>query len=419
MPADRARPPARLRGWLILDDLIRPRARPIRALRSSLSSWRDDRAVRADPGTPAEEAPRQRCVIVDRTFPDPTLDAGSDRILRVATLIADLGWEVVVLSLNGRKAARIAPGQDIGVVEPEEDIGPQRFASHIAAADLVILSRPQVAARLASAVRRLTRGLAVYDTVDLHFVRMQREADSTGQWRPRLRAVLYRALEPRLTEAMDCTIVVSPDERAELLAHRPSADVVVIPTVHPRRDDDPPGPAERRHLVFVGAFRHGPNVDAVAFLLDEVMPLVATVDPALRLKVVGRGLPASLHERLGDDYLGWVEDLDSVLDASLAMVAPLRFGAGVKGKVGRSLAAGLPVVTTTIGAEGLGLEDGADAIIRDDPRGLADACLAVAGDHDLWRRLSRSGRAAVDRQFSPEAVGAAVADLVARAERLR
>ncbi len=415
MVGSRARRFGGRRAWLLVDELLVRPTRPVDALRAHWVMWRGDRELAA--GATRDQPRRPLCVIIDRSFPNPKVDSGSERILRVATLIAAHGWEVAVLSVTGRKAARITEDTDVEAVEPELGYDPDHFAAHVAAADLVILSRPQVAARLGPIVRRLTRGLVVYDTVDLHYIRFRREAETTGRRRPRLRAALYRSLETRLTTSSDCTVVVSPDERAGLLELCPADDVLVIPNVHPRRVGAPPGPAGRRHLLFVGSFKHGPNVDAVAFLLDEVMPLVWAADPDVRLRVVGHGLPAPLQQRLGDDYLGWVDDLDPLLDGSLALVAPLRFGAGVKGKVGRALAAGLPVVTTSVGAEGLGLEDEKSAFVREQPQGLADACLDLARDPAMWVRVSDAGRELVEEHFSPEAVAAAVQDLLARATR--
>ena len=367
---------ARWRGLLLADDMIRQQpAGRIDVLRSHWVMWREDRAL--DAITVAEPVSHPRCVIIDRSFPNPSVDSGSERILRVAMLIAGLDWEVAVLSLTGRKAAQIPATLELGTIAPQRSWDADDFATLVRSADVVILSRPQVAARLGPIVGRLTDGLVVYDTVDLHYVRFQREANTTGRWRPRLRSTVFRSLETSLAASLDCTVVVSPDERADLLARGSSVDVVVIPNIHPSRATPPPGPELRRHLIFVGSFKHGPNVDAVAFLVDEVMPLVRAADPNIRLRVVGRDLPTRLQDALGDDYLGWVDDLDPLLDASLAMLAPLRFGAGVKGKVGRALAAGLPVVTTSVGAEGLGLDDGRDALIRETPRGLAEACVEL------------------------------------------
>lgn len=401
-----------LRAMLLFDELIARPAHPIRALRKHRGMWARDRQLRGDGGDP--RARRNLCVVVDLGFPTPTLDAGSERILRVASLVASRRWDVVVLSVLGRKGVHLAPDLEVALVQPTFDYDSAYFQAQVAEANLVILSRPQAAARLSHAVRRMTKGLVVYDTVDLHFLRLHREAEVTRRWRPRFRSVLYRSLEVGLANTIPCTVVVSEAERSQLAAHCPRADMVVIPTIHPRRMDPPPDPSRRRDLLFVGSFNHPPNVDAVRFLIAEVMPLVAASAPSMRIKVVGRGLPEDLQRVLGDDHLGWVEDLDPVIDESLAMIAPLRFGAGVKGKLGRALAAGLPIVTTGVGAEGLGLEDGRNALIRDDARGLAEACLELARDPDTWVRLSEAGLDHVEAHFSPTAVVAAVESLLAR-----
>jgi glycosyltransferase involved in cell wall biosynthesis len=96
-------------------------------------------------------------------------------------------------------------------------------------------------------------------------------------------------------------------------------------------------------------------------------------------------------------------------------VAPLRFGAGVKGKIGEALSYGLPVVTTNIGAEGMSLRDGEEALIADSPRDFAAAVLRAYRDEALWRRLSECGYAHVRQHFSPEAVGQVINDSIKEA----
>ena len=109
---------------------------------------------------------------------------------------------------------------------------------------------------------------------------------------------------------------------------------------------------------------------------------------------------------------GWVPETVPYLHASVVSIAPLRYGAGVKGKIGEALSYGLPVVTTNVGAEGMGLRDGEEALITDSPHDFAAAVVRAYRDEGLWRRLSDSGRAHVGRHFSPEAVGKVINDSV-------
>jgi glycosyltransferase involved in cell wall biosynthesis len=164
----------------------------------------------------------------------------------------------------------------------------------------------------------------------------------------------------------------------------------------------------------VGSFEHIPNVDAVAHLVQDVMPLVWRELPDVNLTVVGADAPASITKLAAPqvNIAGWVEDLGPLLRESVASVAPLRYGAGMKGKVTQSLAAGLPVVTSTIGAEGLDVEDGRDILMADDPAAFADRVIRLHRDPELWQLLSVNGRATVNRVCSPDVQRAVLAGLL-------
>ena len=119
----------------------------------------------------------------------------------------------------------------------------------------------------------------------------------------------------------------------------------------------------------------------------------------------------------GVEVAGWVEDMQPLLDSSRVMVAPLRFGAGMKGKVTQSLANGLPVVTTTIGAEGLGAEDGREMLIADDPDEFAERVARAYRDDKLWSELSVAGQRLVERTCSPATLRERLRELLAEASR--
>jgi glycosyltransferase involved in cell wall biosynthesis len=172
-----------------------------------------------------------------------------------------------------------------------------------------------------------------------------------------------------------------------------------------------PGPGGRAGLLFVGGFRHTPNLDAVRWLVTEILPRVRARRPDAELHVVGSDLPAELRALggAGVHWHGFVADLGPLLQACRLSVAPLRFGAGVKGKVNQALAAGLPVVATTCAVEGMGLVDGVDALVADSAEAFADAIVRGYTDDALWVRLAAGGLENTRRHFSPEVARATVA----------
>ena len=167
--------------------------------------------------------------------------------------------------------------------------------------------------------------------------------------------------------------------------------------------EDVPGPDARSGLLFVRGFEHLPNIDSAVYLATDVMPRLWRTHPDVQLTIVGSHAPAEVTslESPGIKVAGWVPDLEPLLRESLVMVAPLRFGAGMKGKITQSLGAGLPVVTTTIGAEGLDVVDGDEMLIADDPDAFVARIVALHEDLDRWRKVSEKGQALAERVCSP------------------
>jgi glycosyltransferase involved in cell wall biosynthesis len=200
-------------------------------------------------------------------------------------------------------------------------------------------------------------------------------------------------------------LVVSDAEREQVLRDVPDADVIVVPTLHDVEPEVAP-PEEREGIVFVGGFEHLPNVDAAVRLVRDVMPYVWRELGDVEVTIVGSLAPPEVQELSSPrvDVAGWVEDLDSLLKRSRLMVAPLHFGAGVKGKITQCLAIGLPVVTTTIGAEGLAVKDGESILIADLSEEIAARVVEVYRDSALWERISAAGQAVAAAACSPAAI---------------
>jgi glycosyltransferase involved in cell wall biosynthesis len=303
----------------------------------------------------------------------------------------------------------------IEVIDPEQDIG--EFLSSVSAdLDLAILSRPMVAwSLLPLFVRHSPRTRIIYDTVDLHFVRERRRSEMEGDAEVARLAESMRQMELALTARADLTLVVTDVERDILLSELPDASIAVLPNIH---DDESVGlPFELREgILFVGSFPHHPNVDAARFLVEDVMPLVWEKLPDVKCYLVGSSPSPEILalERDNVRVLGWVEDLQDLYDRVRVFAAPLRFGAGMKGKIGESLTHGLPVVTTTIGAEGMALQNHQEVLIADEPPGLAKAIIDAYFSKEVWTRLSDNGRRSIAERFSPYVVGDALEAMLAK-----
>ena len=245
----------------------------------------------------------------------------------------------------------------------------------------------------------------VFDTVDLHYLRERRGAEVAGDAALARAAEATRKLELDIIARADATFVVSEVERTLLAQDAPQAQVDILSNLHRVAG---PGRAfeQRRDLVFVGGFRHPPNVDAVRWFATEVFPLIRAELPELRFHCIGADAPpeiAALAEQPGVEIHGHVPDLDPYMDGARIAVAPLRYGAGVKGKVNLSMAHGQPVVATACAVEGMHLRDGEDALVADTAADYAQAVLRLYRDPVLWRRLSENGLRNVETHFSLDA----------------
>jgi O-antigen biosynthesis protein len=247
----------------------------------------------------------------------------------------------------------------------------------------------------------------IYDMVDFHALRMSREAELKSDVALRAAAERMRDMELTSAKTADLVVAVSEAERKALLQADPNLAVEVIPTVFDMPSDVRLEIDQRSGLLFVGGFWHTPNVDAVLWFAREIWPLVLRERPDMIFRIVGSNAPEQvldLRGRPGIEVLGYVPDLTDLFAYSRMSVGPLSYGAGVKGKIGQSMAYGLPVVTTSIGAEGMALEHGKHLLIADAAEEFAAAVLRLASDDDLWRRLQANGRRFIEETQSMAAV---------------
>ena len=323
---------------------------------------------------------------------DPTADSASHRLGGLLRIAIGDGWAVSFFSTRERRwfavddALRLSPSDRPAIVR------------------VAWVVRPEAAAVVVPALSALEpRPRIVYDTMDLHSLRLERESGVTGSRGLALQARVMRSLEAQAVAAADVAVAITDDEAPLVRALSPGTDVVVLPNVHEPRPDDAPPLSARSGLLFVGSFTHTPNVDALDVLEREVMPRLWRERPELELAVAGRGRKrATADERVR--LLGFVDDLDALADRSVALVAPLRFGAGLKGKIGYALARGLPVVTTAVGAEGFAGAGGMVVVADGDWDALAARTLELLADPDHWTRVAASGIELTRRAYAPEAL---------------
>ncbi len=229
-----------------------------------------------------------------------------------------------------------------------------------------------------------------------------------------------RDFEARAASAFDEAWTISESDRGVILAGAPGATVAVVPNgVDASLFAGTPG-GRSSAALFVGNFDVPHNADAARHLAFDIMPLVRAAEPGAVLRFVGQGRLQRL--RLGGadqgvEARGFVPRLTDVYADAAVFVAPLRFAAGVQNKVLEAMAAGLPVVTTSLVNQGLGAADGVEIVVRDEPRAFAEAVVRILRDAEGARRLGERGRAFVRVRFDWNAVVGRVEALAARRER--
>lgn len=359
---------------------------------------------------------RARVLVVDARVPRPDHDAGSLRMARLMDLLIEQGCAVTLLPMDRAVpsvATRALEACGVRVFTRRWIRSvPHHLREQGSLYDLVILSHKHVAQKfLAHARRNCPHARIVFDTVDLEFLRESRAIEVSGG-DARHAARLERE-EIALVRAADTTLVVSDAERTRLLGAVPAADVRVVSTVHELRPSGPPFVA-RGGGIFIASFEHGPNADAIRWYLEEIHACVRALLPAFELSVIGTDAPRWLldWQQPGVRVLGAVPDLDGPFARARLSIAPLRFGAGVKGKINTSQSYGVPVVSTPLGAEGMHLVHGESVWIADTPDAFAAGVARVHEDADLWARLAEASRRNLEQHFSSARARASIEELL-------
>ncbi len=358
--------------------------------------------------TPAALHAKQRQIlIIDALTPQPDHDSGSLRLVNLMRLLREEGAHVVFLPSNRRHAGAYTEAlQQLGVEAwhaPHAARPPAWLREHGARFDTIMICRHYIASQFLGLLRtHAPQAKIVFDTVDLHYLREQRGAELAGDAALQRGAMKTRARELDVIARSDVTLVVSETEHALLARDAMAAKVEVLSNLHQLAG---PGQtfAQREDLVFVGGFRHPPNVDAVCWFVENVFPMIRDQLPEVKFHCIGHHAPPevmALAAHAGVIVHGHVADIAPYMDGARIAIAPLRYGAGVKGKINMSMAHGQPVVATSCAVEGMHLHDGHDVLVGDTADAFAGAVVRLYRDEALWQMLARNGLENVANHFS-------------------
>lgn len=333
-------------------------------------------------------------------------------------IFKSLSWQVTfaVSDLQSSTAQRSFL-QAIGVNLLEKDAVDSLEAhlqQHGRRYDLIIMSALSVALKYLSPIRAYAPGARlVFDTTDLQHVREYRRARVTGEGGWLQIAMRSKKWELAAVNAADCTWVVSPAEKAVLERACPGAQVHILSMIQDVYGAARPF-SEREGIIFIGSFPHHPNADALRYFIEKIYPLLKEQLNDETIYIIGPEPPDWL-QNLATDTLrvtGYVPDVKPYFERCRLSIAPLRYGAGVNGKVILSMSYGVPVVASSVAAEGIPLVKGDDILVADDPVAFSQAVAELSSNEQLWNQLSKNGLDVVNKYYSIESNRTRLAEIL-------
>ena len=360
---------------------------------------------------------KKRLLVIDECICMPDQDSGSLRMFNMLKIIQSMGYKITFFPYNQsypQPYVNNLRGMGIEILD-ENYI--RSIEKHLAANgelyDMVILSRLNSANKYIDIVKKYcSNARIVFDTVDLHFLRQLREANVKSDRQLLGEAEKVKGVELGIASKADVTLVVSPEEKKIIEKESPAVAVKIVPNIHQvygsKSSFD-----KRGGLLFVGGFRFAPNVDAMIYFVKEIFPEIRAQLHSVKLFIIGSSPPPEITELASADVnvAGHVKDIEPYLNQCRVSVAPLRWGAGVKGKINLSMSYGLPVVATPVAVEGMYLTNRKDVLVAKDSAEFADAVVELHTNAELWQKLSHNGLENVKKHFSIDSASKALTEV--------
>lgn len=378
-----------------------------------LERWGNSLRSHGEPGadetSAVERSYPRRVLVIDDEIPQPDRSAGAHAAVQEIRLLQSLGYRPTFLPRNlaflGRYNDMLA-AMGVETIHAPFYLSMEEFISARGHEfDLVYITRYAVAEAVLPLIRHhCPDAPVVFNNADLHFLRAIRDAMDDPDEAKRADARAVREAELAVMCAVNLTLSYSHVEHAVIQSHTMGdAKVALCPwVVEPR----PAGPthAEREGIAFLGGYRHPPNRKAVEFFVRDVMPVLRKLRPGIKFHVYGSFPPPEFAELAADDVIieGFVERVEDAFDRSRVFVAPLRTGAGIKGKVLEAFGSGIPSVLSPIAAEGLGVRDGLEVAIAETPQQWGEAIATLYDDPAAWAAMSDAATKLVTENYSFE-----------------
>lgn len=360
----------------------------------------------------------KNALVIDVCTPKPDQDSGSIDTYHYLLTLRKLGFEVTFISVVDPelidKYVKDLQLNGVEVIYQPYLISIENYLKKFARYyDLFLLFRAPYGGKYINQIRKYApKSKIIFNTVDLHFLREIRENEISGR-KSFLMKFLMKNRELNIMKKSNHTILVSEYEKVYLESINPkiNASVIPLPREIPGRKNSF---SERKHIVFIGGFLHKPNIDAVKYFVKEIWPLITDKLSDCEFWIVGSNVPMEImmleNEKI--KIIGYVENLSEIFDNCKLTVAPLRYGAGVKGKILTSLSYGVPCVATSIATEGMGLKNNYNVMIDDIPMKFANSVIELYSSESMWDKLSTNGMTFMIENYSLEIFKKKVSQLI-------
>lgn len=363
------------------------------------------------------DSSKKTILVIDDDLPQHDKSSGSKRLFEIIKIFKNLDFNVVYLPNNGLRVSPyyeqlIQLGVDVLLNSPDRDgmlYNLERLKNEI---DYAWISRPILNIEFRKLLKSNKKIKIIFDTVDLHFVRMLRQAEKEQNEKLKKKAIKFKKIELGLAKDADATLVVTETELG-LLEKEGINNIFVIPNVHELSIPETEISFEnRKGIVFIGGYKHEPNVDAVEWLVNEIMPMVWNKLDNIPVYLLGSFPPEKVKSLAGDHVFvpGFLEDVSNYFLHSRIFVAPLRYGAGMKGKIGQSLEFGLPIVSTEIGTEGMNLTHEKNVLLANETNDFADKIVKLYQDVNLWNTIKGNAHESI-LSYTPSEVSKKLTEL--------
>lgn len=341
---------------------------------------------------------KKTIVFINNSIPTPDKDSGSNRLKEIIISAKELNYNCIICTKKAYRTDKYLNHlSDLGMivyVETNQYKNYFEFLKSIPKVDYVWHYGPNTLKdNLKKTAELLPDSKSIFDMVDIHFLRYKRsiQLDPTRiSFRKKYRK--YYKIETQLALDTDVIVAISEKEKLFMSQYLPDKKIIVISNIHYHKtnQENIPRFKQRNDLLFIGS-THQPNIDAIYYLHNKIMPLVWQQIPSLKVTIIGNvkeHIKTELDSRF--KLTGFIEDIEPYFLNAKIMVAPLRTGAGVKGKIGQAFEYFLPVITTSIGAEGMFLENNKHAYIADNAEEFANQIISLYQDEEIWTKFSNN-----------------------------